>query len=77
MNRTLTSIRNPHAVMAIVRVDATRWGAARTLPLDNAARCRAQSLLAGLRYRDGSTNPGPLTLEQSSDVLRWATPVAA
>lgn len=32
----------------------------------------ALSLLAGIAYRDGSTNPGPLTLPQAQDVLAWA-----
>lgn len=66
----LAVIRNPHAVQ---RIAGERWGAARTLPLDNTTRSRAQSLLAGTPYRDGSTNPGPLTLDQASDVLRWST----
>lgn len=42
-------------------------------PLDTLARSRAQSLLAGLRFRDGTTNPDTLTLAQAQDVLRWAT----
>ena len=41
-------------------------------PLDTLARMRAQSLLAGLRYRDGTTNPNALTLDQARDVLAWA-----
>ena len=42
-------------------------------PLDTLTRMRAQSLLAGLRYRDGSANPDTLTLAQARDVLAWAT----
>lgn len=42
-------------------------------PLENLDRYRAQSLLAGLFYRDKSRNPGPLPLDQARDVLRWAT----
>lgn len=41
-------------------------------PMDTHARMQAQSLLAGVRYRDGSTNPDVLTLAQAQDVLRWA-----
>ena len=68
----LSLIRNPHAVARLARIRSKRWDATRTLPLDNAARYRAQSLLAGTPYLDGSTNPGPLTLAQAHDVLRWA-----
>ena len=70
----LTSVRNPHALLRLVRIRARKFDATRTLPLDTLARSRAQSLLAGTVYRDGSTNPGPLTLSQAQDVLRWATP---
>lgn len=70
----LTAVRNPHALLRLVRIRARKFDATRTLPLDNVARSRAQSLLAGTAYRDGSTNPGPLTLDQARDVLRWATP---
>lgn len=41
-------------------------------PMDTLARMQAQSLLAGVRFRDGSTNPDVLTLAQAHDVLRWA-----
>lgn len=34
-------------------------------------RIRAQSLLCGIQYRDGSTQAPPLTLSQAQDVLRW------
>lgn len=68
----LSLIRNSHAVQRLVRIRTRRWETARTTPLDNIARQRAQSLLAGTRYRDGSTNPGTLTLAQSQDVLIWA-----
>ena len=41
--------------------------------METQARSRAQSLLCGLPYRDGTTNPDTLTLAQAQDVLRWAT----
>lgn len=68
----LSLIRNNPIAQRITRIRSRRWEAARTTPLDNIARQRAQSLLAGTRYRDGSTNPGTLTLTQSHDVLAWA-----
>lgn len=43
-------------------------------PLESTLRYRAQSLLAGMRYRDGSTNPDTLTLDQARDVLAWHNP---
>jgi hypothetical protein len=72
MSRALSMIRNPHAIARLVRIQSKHWDATRTLPLDNMARSRAQSLLAGTAYRDGSANPGTLTLAQAQDVLRWA-----
>jgi len=68
----LASIRYA-GLKQIARQPTAMWGAARTLPLDNVNRCRAQSWLAGIAYRDGSTNPGPLTLPQAQDVLAWAS----
>lgn len=68
----LASIRHA-GLKQIARQPTATWGSARTLPLDNVNRCRAQSLLAGATYLDGSTNPGTLTLAQAQDVLRWAT----
>lgn len=79
MSRALASIRNPHAVLRLVRGIAKKplpkWTALSepVLPLETDQRIRAQSLLTGLRYRDGSTNPDTLTLAQAQDVLRWAT----
>ena len=70
----LTVVRTHAALLRLERIRSKRWERARAVPLDNVARARAQSLLAGTTYRDGSTNPGPLTLEQTSDVLAWATP---
>lgn len=35
-------------------------------------RMRAQSILCGMKYRDGSTQADTLTIEQARDVLRWA-----
>lgn len=68
----LPLIRNPVALLRLARLKSRRWEATRAAPLDNQARIRAQSLLAGIAYRDGSTNPGPLTLSQAHDVLAWA-----
>ena len=79
-------VRNPHAVLRLARpatpeaakaVDTVdvRLGPAWVDPVDpmeNWRLCRAQSLLAGLFYRDCSRNPGPLTSGQAQDVLRWA-----
>lgn len=69
----LSLIRNHVALLRLARLKSRRWEATRAVPLDNQARIRAQSLLAGIAYRDGSTNPGPLTLPQAQDVLAWAT----
>lgn len=69
----LAMIRKHSALLRIARIKSKRWDAARTDPLENTLRMRAQSLLAGLAYRDGSCNPGPLTLAQARDVLAWAT----
>lgn len=68
----LASIRHA-GLKQIARQPTATWGSARTLPLDNVNRCRAQSWLAGTVYRDGSTNPGTLTIDQAKDVLAWAT----
>lgn len=73
MSATLTLVRTHLARLRLARMTTRRWGATRTDPLDITHRARAQSLLAGLTYRDGSTNPGPLTLPQAQDVLAWAT----
>ncbi len=67
-------IRSHVAKLRLARMKSRRWEATRAAPLDTQARMRAQSLLAGTTYRDGSTNPGTLTLEQARDVLAWATP---
>lgn len=48
--------------------------AAPTDPREVALRMRAQSLLCGLAFRDGSTQAPPLTTEQAHDVLAWAQP---
>ena len=69
----LTAIRNPHAVVALVR--RQRWGqlAAPVFPADTDAIARATSLLAGDTYRDGRRHPGALSIAQARDVLAWAT----
>lgn len=71
--RALSIIRNSQAIQRLARIKARRFNATRTLPLDNVARSRAQSLLAGIEYLDETTNPGPLSLAQAHDVLRWAS----
>lgn len=43
-------------------------------PIDTLTRSRAQSLLCGMRYRDGGTNPGTLSIDQARDVLAWSQP---
>ncbi|MFN3310118.1 MAG: hypothetical protein ACK40R_00230 [Thermomonas sp.] len=68
----LAMIRNHVALLRLARIRGRHWEAARAVPMDNVQRSRAQSLLAGLTYQDGSTNPGPLTLAQAQDVLAWA-----
>lgn len=68
----LSVIRNHVALPRLARLKSRRWAATRTDPLELNARSRAQSLLAGITYSDGSTNPGPLTLPQAQDVLAWA-----
>lgn len=65
-------IRKHTALLRLARNQGSDWEAARAAPMDNVQRSRAQSLLAGLTYQDGSTNPGPLTLAQAQDVLAWA-----
>ncbi|MBS0228847.1 MAG: hypothetical protein JSS23_09155 [Proteobacteria bacterium] len=64
-------IQNIFAIQRIARMRAKQYAQARVDPLDTATRIRAQSALCGLRYRDGSTNPGTLTLAHAQDVLRW------
>lgn len=72
---TVTHVIRTHvAKLRLARLKARHWGAARTVPMDTQARMQAQSVLAGTPYRDGSTNPGTLTLDQAHDVLAWATP---
>lgn len=39
---------------------------------ETAVRIRAQSLLCGMHYRDGSSQCPPLTYSQALDVLLWA-----
>lgn len=69
----LSLIRNHVALLRLTRLNSRRRAATRTDPIETVNRSRAQSLLAGAAYRDGSTNPGPLTLAQAHDVLAWAT----
>ena len=66
----ITSI---YAIQRLARLRAKQYGQSRTDPIDNQVRIRAQSLLCGQSYRDGTTNPGTLTLGQARDVLVWAT----
>lgn len=39
-------------------------------------RMRAQSLLSGIRFFDGSTACPPLTLAQARDVIAWYRPAS-
>ena len=76
MSRALAAIRNPHALRRLLRKPAVvAWPqlSEPVFPADTQVRMRAQSLLAGMRFRDGSTNPDTLTLAQAHDVMRWAT----
>ena len=66
-------IRKHTTLLRLARIKSRHWDAARAVPMDNVNRSRAQSLLAGMTFRDGSSNPGPLTLPQAADVLAWAT----
>lgn len=59
------------AKLRLARMKSRHWAVTRSDPLENHARSTAQSKIAGLRYRDGSTNPGTLTLAQAQDVLTW------
>lgn len=70
----LTVIRTHAAPFRLARIRSKRWEATRAAPMDNVLRARAQSLLAGMHFRDGSTNPDTLTLAQARDVLAWANP---
>lgn len=81
MSRALSVIRNPHALARMARRDAPPAADSDRLkpewidpvdPLETRDRARAQSLLCGLVYLDRSRNPGPLTLDQARDVLRWS-----
>jgi hypothetical protein len=58
-------------------VASTARRAAPTDPRDVALRMRAQSLLCGIAFRDGSTQAPPLSIEQARDVLAWYCPEAA
>lgn len=64
-------IRSIYAIQRMAKQRANQYGQTRTDPLENFTRSRAQSLLCGFRYRDGSTNPGTLLLGQAQDVMRW------
>ena len=52
--KALTVIRTHVALLRLARIKSRHWEAARAVPMDNVARMRAQSLLAGTLYRDGS-----------------------
>lgn len=65
----------PHVRVAAVGRLAVAWGrlSAPVRADETHERMRAQSIMAGgEKFRDGSTNPGTLTLDQARDVLRWA-----
>lgn len=73
MNTVTNFFRTQTARLRLARLRARHWAATRADPMETHHRMRAQSLLAGTAYRDGSTNPGTLSLEQARDVLAWAT----
>ena len=80
MSRALPVVRFLHALPRMRRRDAPSAAESDRLkpewidpvkPLETRDCARAQSLLCGLVYLDRSRNPGPLTLDQARDVLRW------
>lgn len=81
MSRAMRAIRNPRAIVAILRkakraLPAPKWAgtlAAPVFPAETDAIARATSLLAGMDFIDGTRHPDTLTLSQAQDVLRWAT----
>lgn len=78
MSRALSVVRTsnpPPRPMRVIAKKPAKWMAlsAPVLPLETDQRMRAQSLLTGLRFRDGSRSPDLLTIDQAQDVLRWAT----
>ena len=76
MSRALSAIRNPHAVLRLIRkAPAKRWPTLSepVFPAETDARMRALSLLTGVEFADGTRHPDTLTLDQAQDVLRWAT----
>ena len=76
MTRALSAIRNPHAVVRLVRkAPFKRWPqlSEPVFPSETDARMRAQSLLTGMDFADDTRHPDTLTFAQAQDVLRWAT----
>lgn len=77
----LRRVRNPYAVVAILRkakpaLAPPKWRGALAAPIfppETDARMRAQSLLTGMEFADGTRHPDTLTLAQAQDVLQWAT----
>lgn len=43
-------------------------------PLDTWTRARAQSLLTGMHFRDGSSSPDTIPIDQARDLVRWSSP---
>lgn len=75
MSRSLSAIRkSPVVVRLVPKAPFKRWPqlSEPVFPSDTDARIRAQSLLTGMEFADGTTNPDTLTLAQAQDVLRWA-----
>lgn len=80
MSRVRATVRNPHAVLRIMRLarralPPPSWPGPLTEPVDpmhTHQRMRATSLLAGIEFADGTRHPDVLTLDQAQDVLRWA-----
>lgn len=69
----MNPMRRHLAIARLTRMRAQQWERTRSDPMENHLRVRAQSLLAGITYRDGSTNPGPLCSAHARDVIAWAT----
>lgn len=56
---------------AVIDRSGTQRRSAPVNPSETDLRMRAQSLLSGMRFKDGSTQAPVLTIEQARDVLAW------
>lgn len=73
MGRRQLHLVGPGGVPAARKPAPRAWGplAEPVLPDETAARIRAQSLLSGTTFADGTSSCPPLTLTQARDVLAW------